>query len=123
MRFVAVLTLLLAVAGCIEVPELDQTITEEAKRAPYPNLVPVEPIRAAVPKPQIGPGLAPSLDARADALKNKADSLKNSPEVDLAARADALQRRADTLNQEPVIDAATKARMERGVKAPDSAAE
>lgn len=93
MRIPVTLALLMAVSGCVEVPELDRSITEEARLASYPELIPVETIRAEVPEARIAQETGP----------------------DLQARAEALQRRADGLRRGPVVDAPTRARMEQGV--------
>lgn len=92
MRIPVTLALTMAVAGCVAVPELDRAISDEARLAPYPDLIPVETIRAEVPEPRIADDTGPDLQARAEALQRRADALRG-----------------------PVIDAGTRARMARGI--------
>ena len=61
------------IASCTQFPELDRTITPELEAAPYPDLVPIEPLLAKATAGRIDPvrteaelsGRAAQLDARA----------------------------------------------------------
>ncbi len=81
-----------SLCGCVQVPELDLAISDSAKAAPYPELIPVEDIRAGIPKPRISGQTQPALESRTDGLRRKVDS-----------------------RQSPVIDPKTKDRMLRGI--------
>ncbi|MEP3688596.1 MAG: hypothetical protein ABJN05_16060 [Sulfitobacter dubius] len=60
------------IASCTQFPELDRTITPELEAAPYPDLVPIEPLLAKATAGRIDPvrteaelsGRAAQLDAR-----------------------------------------------------------
>jgi hypothetical protein len=61
------------IAGCTQFPELDRTITPELEAAPYPDLVPIDPLLAKATAGRIDPvrteaelsGRAAQLEARA----------------------------------------------------------
>ncbi|MDR9395368.1 MAG: hypothetical protein RI571_13805 [Roseovarius sp.] len=80
-------------ASCARFPELDETVDEDARRAPYPALIPLEGLAA--------PGAAP----RATAPATEA----------LEARAARLRARAGRIRGD-VIDTETRRRMEAGVE-------
>ncbi|PCH74412.1 MAG: hypothetical protein COC12_03705 [Rhodobacteraceae bacterium] len=87
------LAALLAGAACTQVPELDATIPDHLRNAPYPELQPLDDALFDVPLPQ-----AQSAEI----------------EKSLSARAARLQSRARALNA-TVIDPTTRERMETGV--------
>lgn len=93
-RLHSVLCLVLVVAGCADFPELDDVVSERARRADYPLLQPVDDL--------IATALAPS---ERDAL---------AAAQDLAARAARLRARAATLRR-PLISAADRRRMAAAV--------
>ncbi|PVA10246.1 hypothetical protein DC366_08330 [Pelagivirga sediminicola] len=79
--------------GCTQFPELDATIPDAARRAPYPDLVPLEGFRTRLDNSRIPQGSAESVEDRAARLRARADRLSGS-----------------------VIDSATRARMQAGVQ-------
>lgn len=83
----------LTAAGCAQFPELDATLTDEARAAPYPDLVPLEGLQARIGSTRIDPGTAPAVQARIAALKSRASRLRGT-----------------------VIDDATRTRMQAGVR-------
>ena len=79
--------------GCTPIPELDATLSQDAKDADFPALVPIETILRPGPPPQ-----------------EDSENLRE----DLEARRESLQRRASALNA-PIVDAETQDRMNAGV--------
>lgn len=90
------LILLLALSACATFPELDASIDDAARAAPYPELVPLQPILA-----------------RANAL-GTTGRITPASEQAFDARVAGLRARAARLRG-PVVDAATRARMRRGI--------
>ncbi len=87
------LAVLVVLAGCVDVPELDRAVPAWVNDAPYPDLVPIGPeITDRIPPEQRAAEIADNLSARRDRLL----------------------RHARALNV-PVLDDATRARMARGV--------
>ncbi|MBI6629056.1 hypothetical protein [Pontibaca salina] len=86
--------LMMLLAGCADQPELASTIDAAARAAPYPDLVPLDPL------------LTPT-----EARGNEADK----SESELIARRDRLQQRAQRLRSGTVIDRGTQTRMRTGV--------
>ena len=81
-----------ALSGCSQFPELEEVEDSAARNAPYPDLVPIESIKATVPDAQTTPETAPDLETRVDSLKARAGRLKGA-----------------------VVDGATQERMQAGV--------
>jgi len=81
-------------AGCTQFPDLDSAISPGAERAAYPDLVPVEQLRAQIPLAQVDPDTASNLEARVANLRARARRLRGT-----------------------VIDSPTRARMTTGVSA------
>lgn len=79
-------------AGCAPAPDLGGTIPPELEAAPYPRLLPLEPILAASRDSAIAPDVEAGLDARAARLRARAAGLRG-----------------------PVIEPPLRARMARGV--------
>lgn len=95
MRRAAILLCLgLGLAACSEFPELDGVMSDQARDADYPTLLPFETLFAQAYGPT-------RLDARSGAS--------------LAARADALRRRAEALKRTRLIDPASRRRMQAAV--------
>jgi hypothetical protein len=90
----AALAAALGLAGCIEVPALDDTVTESLRDAPYPALLPTNTLMTVGPLPS---------DQASDI------------ERDLVARRGALDARAARLRQATGLDPATRTRMREGV--------
>lgn len=81
-----------SLAACAEFPELDAALSEEARSAPYPILLPVEELNARIDAPRIEPETAAGIEARVAALKARAQRLRGT-----------------------VLDSPTRARMQAGV--------
>lgn len=79
-------------AGCTQFPDLDSAVTDTARDAPYPDLLPVEELNARIAEPKITPDTVSGLAGRVAALKARAAWLRGS-----------------------VIDSPTRARMSIGV--------
>lgn len=75
-RIIAGCTLLAAVAACAEFPELDRAIPASELSGPYPPLVPVGTLLAQTDEPQIDEDAQARLEARAAALRARANRLK-----------------------------------------------
>ncbi|HEY9038771.1 MAG TPA: hypothetical protein VIN05_07500 [Roseovarius sp.] len=94
----ALITALAAVGllpGCAQFPELDATLTDEARRPPYPDLVPLSGLQERISGTNTDPGTAPAIEARIAGLKTRAARLSGT-----------------------VIDSDTRARMQAGVQPP-----
>ncbi len=87
----------LALSACATFPELDATLSAEAKDAEYPQLMPVSEMTAQAPDARITEQTASSLNGRIAALRARAARLRGS-----------------------VVDSATKRRMQAGVTTPDA---
>jgi hypothetical protein len=77
---VSVLAVLLA--GCTTFPELDAVVSEEARRADYPNLVPAEHLLAKRTAWRLSETTGEMLLARAARLKARARILRGISSVD-----------------------------------------
>ncbi len=82
-------TLVLALPACADFPLLDAAVSDRARIADFPRILPLDALIASVPPHQGGLGVG-----------------------DLPTRIQALQARATTMRAHPVIDAATRARMQ-----------
>ena len=72
MRWLLGATILLLTA-CAEFPELEGTINDEARNAPYPRLINIDNLTSATPTTS-----APvDLQSRINSLETKADSLRS----------------------------------------------
>jgi hypothetical protein len=88
-------------AGCTQFPELDRTITPELEAAPYPDLVPIDPLLAKATAGRIDParteaaltGRAANLEARAARVS------RTSAQAATAARVARLRARAAELRR------------------------
>ncbi|OWU69046.1 hypothetical protein ATO3_23300 [Marinibacterium profundimaris] len=89
------LALGLGLAGCIEVPALDEAGDPALETADYPELIPLGPILAA----------------STDPVTQAADL-----QADLQGRAARLQRQADALRGSDVLDPASRRRLQRGIE-------
>jgi len=88
-------------AGCTQFPELDRTITPALEAAPYPDLVPIDPLLAKATAGRIDPlrteaaltGRAANLEARAARVsRTSAQSASAARVARLRARAAELRR-------------------------------
>ena len=91
-KIVLIPALCAALSACGDFPELDEAVDSNARRAPYPDLVPLENVTGSLPEEQIKPETPEELDTRVARLK----------------------ARAARLNRD-VIDDATHERMQAGV--------
>jgi len=83
----ATLALFLALAACSQFPELDGTIPADLENADYPDLVPLEPLLArAAPVIADPVETTEALDARAAALRARANALQRRAILDNGAR-------------------------------------
>lgn len=96
-RFVTVLALLgaLGLSACADFPDFDGTITEQARRAPFPDLMPIEEILAGT-----GAGDRTTAEAAARSMVWRAERLR--------ARQAAIERAV-------IIDNRTRRRMAAAV--------
>jgi hypothetical protein len=89
------LTVATTLAACTQFPELQDDADLAAREAPYPQLVPVETLRAQAPQSAITDDSQTTLQARITRLRNRAMRLKGT-----------------------VVDGGTRARMSQGVRQP-----
>ena len=75
---VLLLNALLIAAGCAQVPELDDHVTPAAKAAPYPALVPLDPLLNSTAETRITDQTDPELQARAAALRARAQRMRQA---------------------------------------------
>ncbi|MGH1355588.1 MAG: hypothetical protein ACRBBS_10980 [Thalassovita sp.] len=73
--FPSLMVLALA-AGCAPLPDLDSQVTPAAKAAPYPALVPLEPLLEGAADSQTTATTAASQNARAAALRARAAQMR-----------------------------------------------
>lgn len=87
MRILRIIAVTLALAGCVQVPDLDGAVSEAARGADYPNLLPASRITQQRPQnPRLTPADGPALLARAERLRRRGEILRGLPVVDEAAR-------------------------------------
>ena len=85
-------------AGCIDVPELDAAVSDEAEGAEVPNLLPIETAIATTVDPRLDGSEAEVLSRRAEALKAQAQmNAVPTGNQDLDEKARKLSERADDL--------------------------
>jgi hypothetical protein len=65
-------------SGCTQFPDLDSAVTDTARDAPFPDLLPVEELNARLTEPRITAETASNLDGRVAALKARAAGLRRS---------------------------------------------
>ncbi|WP_138935237.1 hypothetical protein [Roseovarius arcticus] len=93
LALIAALGLVGALSSCTQFPELDASVTNAARAAPYPDLVPLGGLQARLNTSNIAPDTVSTIEARIARLEARADRLRGS-----------------------VIDDATRARMQAGVR-------
>lgn len=67
-----------ALGACGAFPEVDAATSEAALDAPFPELRPVESLRATVPEEKIDDDTGDNLQSRADRLRARAAGLRGS---------------------------------------------
>lgn len=77
MRTVLLVSALIC-AGCTQLPELGQRVSPAAQQAPYPALVPLEPLLNSTADTRISDTTDPELQARAAALKARAAQMQQA---------------------------------------------
>lgn len=89
-RLILCLAAVAVVTGCAQFPDLDGTISPEMEKADYPDLVPIDRLRAmSTPDTEAGTREAEALEARAAALRARANRLRRAELAgDLADRRD-----------------------------------
>ncbi len=76
---VFIASILLALGACTQFPELDDRLSETARRSDYPALVPLEPLLAARSAPaDRGPDITGSLQSRVASLNARASRLRRN---------------------------------------------
>lgn len=64
------------IGGCTRLPDLDNTVTPAAKLAPYPALIPLEPMLAEFSDSQTTPAPNAQQNLRAAALRDRAARMR-----------------------------------------------
>ncbi len=77
-RFALLLGLLAlpVITGCAPFPDIDAALSRGAEDAAYPDLIPVERLRARAGRPTLTAGDGDTLTGRADALRSRAARLR-----------------------------------------------
>ncbi len=75
MHRATLMAMLLAMAGCTQIPEVDQVSTP-AKDLTYPKIAPLTDIDAAVGEPNLDAEFADAFSREVDALDNRAKRLQ-----------------------------------------------
>lgn len=81
------------ITGCAQFPQLDATVTDAARSAPYPDLVPLDSLRSRMDFPAVDADTLPTIEERVADLKSRKEDLQGD-----------------------VIDSATRQRMQAGVR-------
>ena len=79
LRFAFFLALLAALplSGCTQFPELDGTLADTDKDAPYPSLLPKSQFSQAATQVSITPQITQGLEGRVDRLRARANGLRS----------------------------------------------
>ena len=86
------------VSGCIEVPELEAAVTDEAEKAEAPQLLPIGIATATTTEPRLDGSEAEVLSGRAQSLQARAQGVGvPASDEDLDAKSRLLNQRADDL--------------------------
>ena len=81
------LLLCLLITGCTPFPELEARISPEARRAPYPALLPMDALLARRGTDRLAPEAADEMKARVARLRARARALAARPVLTAAERA------------------------------------
>lgn len=94
MNGIRILLLTAGLAGCVQVPELDERIPAARRTAPYPDLIPLDgALGAPVDPEQEATELQETLEVRSAALRSRAGAVQ-APVIDEDAK-DRLQEAID----------------------------
>ena len=87
MRSLMIIAVGIALAACTQFPELDAAVSDRARAADFPKLIPAERIAAKrTAGGRLGEEDGAKLLARADQLRRRGEILRSLPVVDEAAR-------------------------------------
>lgn len=75
-QFIGLFALVTALAGCTDFPQLDAAVTDKARAAAYPELVPTEGLLAKRGNNRVSETTGPELLARAQRLQARARLLR-----------------------------------------------
>lgn len=103
MRPSLILFLVAALSACSQFPELDATVSDDARDAPFPDLVPIESLTARIGQDRITPDMPGTVEARAEGLRSQAGRRTATAAPD-PARVARLKTRAEALRGAPVGD-------------------
>lgn len=81
-----VVALVVSLGACVRVPDLEGAVSEAARNADFPNLVPADTITDRRADTRLRPADGPALLARAERLRQRGEILRGLPVVDEAAR-------------------------------------
>ncbi|RKF16527.1 hypothetical protein D6850_02965 [Roseovarius spongiae] len=85
MRAAPVLFLALMLSACTQFPQLDGTVSEEVRRAPYPDLVPLGTLDMRATTGRLTPETGARIEARIARLRARAARLRGTV-IDAPAR-------------------------------------
>lgn len=85
-QFLGILMVVAALGACTKFPELDAAVSDEAKAADYPKLIPAAQIEQNQPKGRLSDTEGEALLARAARLRQRGAILRGLPVIDEAAR-------------------------------------
>lgn len=86
-----------ALAACSQFPELDASVSDQTRRAPYPDLVPLDTLTARIGEYRITSDMSDATLARAANLKSQTGRRGTSSAVADPARVARLRARATEL--------------------------
>ncbi len=86
MRRAVIIAVFATLVGCSDFPELDAVVSDRARNAAYPEILPLSALVASVPPVQTGLGVG-NLTSRLQNLRARAAIARSRPVVDAATRA------------------------------------
>lgn len=79
MKLLTLIPLLLALAGCADIPELEGSESRELRQAPYPSLIPLDGTLGSPADPvSEAAEVEEELTTRSEALAKRAEALQNA---------------------------------------------
>ncbi len=85
-KFIGIGAVILALSGCASFPELDAAVTDTAKKADYPSLIPAESLLNRRNEGRLDETDGAALLARAAHLRARGRILRNLATIDDATR-------------------------------------